>query len=399
MSIFCPADILLPAEKDLEKWAVIACDQFSSEPEYWAETARIVGDAPSALRLILPESELQSDNRERAEEIHRRMEEYLEKGLFRGYKNAYLYTERRLPDGSVRQGVIGMLDLEAYDYAPDTKAPVRATEQTVTERIPPRMQIREGAALELPHVLLLCDDPEDLLIGLLGRQKAAFPKLYDFELMQGGGQVCGWLLEGVVLRRLRERLDAYCAGRKLCYAVGDGNHSLATAKACWEQIKKEHAGEDLSDHPARYALVELENLHGPGERVEAIHRLVTGCDAEKLFSAAAAALESGEGATLRCLIGGQERLLHVSGNLPIARLQAFLDAWLSENAGTLDYIHGEDALRALAAREGSVGFLLPAMDKDSLFPAIEAGGVLPRKTFSMGSAREKRYYLEARKIQ
>lgn len=399
MSIFNPADILLPAEKNLEKWAVIACDQFSSEPEYWAETARIVGDAPSALRLILPESELGSDNRERAESIHKTMREYLEKGLFREYKNAYLYTERRLPDGRVRQGVIGMLDLEAYDYAPDTEAPVRATEATVTERIPPRMQIREGAALELPHVLLLCDDAEDLLIGLLGRQKAAFPKLYDFELMQGGGHVCGWLLEGVVLRRLRERLDAYCAGKKLCYAVGDGNHSLATAKACWERIKREHPGEDLADHPARYALVELENLHGPGERVEAIHRLVTGCDAEKLLDAAAKALDDGNGAELRCLAEGQERLLHVSGSLPIARLQAFLDAYLAENAGALDYIHGEDALRALAAKEGSVGFLLPAMDKESLFPAIEAGEVLPRKTFSMGSAREKRYYLEARKIQ
>ena len=399
MSIFCPADILLPAEKDLEKWAVIACDQFSSEPEYWAETEEIVGEAPSALRLILPESELGGNVRARAETIHKTMREYLEKGFFREFKNAYIYTERYLPDGSLRQGVIGMLDLEAYDYAPDTAAPVRATEATVTERIPPRMQIREGAALELPHVLMLCDDPEDLLIGLLGRQKAAFPKLYDFELMQGGGHVCGWLLEGVVLRRLRERLDAYCAGRKLCYAVGDGNHSLAAAKACWEQVKREHAGEDLSGHPARFALVELENLQGPAQRWEAIHRLVTGCDAGKLLDDAAAALDGPGGAELRCLFAGGERLLHVSGSLPIARLQAFLDAWLAENAGSLDYIHGEEALRGLAARAGSVGFLLPAMDKEALFPAIEAGELLPRKTFSMGSAREKRYYLEARRIR
>ena len=306
---------------------------------------------------------------------------------------------RTLSDGSIRRGLVGRVDLESYDYSPHAASPIRATERTVIERIPPRVKIREGASLELPHVLLLCDDAEDLLIGLLGRQKAAFPKLYDFELMQGGGHVCGWLLEGVVLRRLRERLDAYCAGKKLCYAVGDGNHSLATAKACWERIKREHPGEDLADHPARYALVELENLHGPGERVEAIHRLVTGCDAEKLLDAAAKALDDGNGAELRCLAEGQERLLHVSGSLPIARLQAFLDAYLAENAGALDYIHGEDALRALAAKEGSVGFLLPAMDKESLFPAIEAGEVLPRKTFSMGSAREKRYYLEARKIQ
>ena len=397
---FYPADILLPKGQDMTKWAVVACDQFTSEPEYWEAVERQVGDAPSTLRLILPEANLKAPNvDELIGEINASMEKYLAGGVFETLTDSLLYIERQQSDGTIRHGLIGMVDLDDYDFTPGSGALIRATEATVTERIPPRMQIREGAALELPHVLLLCDDPEDLLIGLLGRQKAAFPKLYGFELMQGGGQVRGWLLEGVVLRRLRERLDAYCAGRKLCYAVGDGNHSLATAKACWEQIKKEHAGEDLSGHPARYASVELENLHGPGQRWEAIHRLVTGCDAEKLFSAAAAALDDGAGAELRCVTGSGERVLHLSGSLPVARLQAFLDAYLSENAGSLDYIHGEDALRALAAREGSLGFLLPAMDKGVLFPAIEAGELLPRKTFSMGSAREKRYYLEARIIQ
>lgn len=400
MSIFQPADLLLPREEELEKWAVIACDQFSSEPAYWDETERIVGGAPSALRLILPEARLNAGAEVGG--IHRTMEEYLEKGLFREHKNAFVYVERTLADGSVRQGVVGMLDLEAYDYAPDATTPVRATEETVTERIPPRMHIRQGAALELTHVLLLCDDPEDLVIGLLSRQKAAFPKLYDFELMQGGGHVAGWLLEGVVARKLRERLEAYAAGRELVYAVGDGNHSLATAKACWEQLKREHPGEDLSACPARYALVELENLRSPAQKWEAIHRLVTGCDAPALLAAAAGALDAGEGTALIVLSGGKETILHLNGGdgvLPVARLQSFLDAYLCDHAGAIDYIHGEQALRTLAAGEDTVGFLLPATEKEALFPGIRAGGVLPRKTFSMGSAREKRYYLEARKIQ
>ena len=402
MSCFGPADILLPREELLEKWAVIACDQFSSEPEYWAETERIVGAAPSALRLILPEAELASAGAERIAAIHRSMEEYLQGGVFREYKNAFVYVERTLRDGSVRQGVVGMLDLEAYDYRADANTPVRATEETVTGRIPPRMQIRAGAALELPHALLLCDDAEDLLIGLLSRQKAAFPKLYDFELMQGGGHVAGWLVEGVVARRLRQRLDAYAAGRKLQFAVGDGNHSLATARACWEALKKERPGEDLSGHPARYALVELENLRSPAQRWEAIHRLVTGCNAKALITAVRRELDDGEGAPIVCLCGGEELKLFVStrdGVLPVARLQAMLDAWLREHAGSIDYIHGEAALRALCASEGAAGFLLPAPDKEALFPGIAAGGVLPRKTFSMGSAREKRYYLEARKLR
>ncbi len=402
MSVFQPADILIPREEDLEKWAVIACDQFSSEPEYWEETRRIVGDAPSALHLILPEAELGGQDEEKIGTAHAAMEAYLHRGLFREYKNAFIYVERRFADGSYRQGVMGMVDLEAYDFAPDAKTPVRATEETVAERIPPRMALRQGAALELPHALLLCDDPDDLLIGLLSRQKAAFPKLYDFELMQGGGRVSGWLLEGVVLRRLRERLDAYASGRELCFTVGDGNHSLATAKACWEKTKREHPGEDLSGHPARWALVELENLHGPGQRWEPIHRVITGCDAKALLGFLKERLDCGEGPAVTCLSGGRKSVLHIKtgdGQLPVAALQAALDAWLQTHGGSIDYIHGAEALRSLSAAQNAVGFLLPAMEKEALFPAVAAGGVLPRKTFSMGEAREKRYYLEARRIR
>ena len=399
MNIFQPADILLPKEELLDKWAVIACDQFSSEPDYWAETERIVGTSPSALRLILPEAQLGQNDEERAERIHQTMRDYLDAGIFRSYKNCFVYVERTLADGAVRQGVVGMLDLEAYDYRPGSASPVRATEQTVVERIPPRMRIREGAALELPHVLLLCDDKDDLLIGLLGRQKAALPKLYDFELMQGGGHIAGWLVEGVIARKLRERLDAYASGRALVFAVGDGNHSLATAKACWEKRKAEQP-DTPADHPARYALVELENLQSGAQRWEAIHRVVTDCDVDTLRKATIAALDDGAGAALTLIKGAEETVLRLdpARGDPVARVQEFLDAWLKENAGSIDYIHGEDSLRALASAEGALGFLLPAMAKEDLFPAVEAQGVLARKTFSMGSAREKRYYLEAREI-
>ena len=399
MNIFQPADILLPKEELLDKWAVIACDQFSSEPDYWAETERIVGDAPSTLRLILPEAQLGGNDAQRAETIHQTMRDYLGAGIFRSHKNCFVYVERTLADGAVRQGVVGMLDLEAYDYRPGAQSPVRATEQTVVERIPPRMRIREGAALELPHVLLLCDDKDDLLIGLLGRQKAALPKLYDFELMQGGGHIAGWLVEGVIARKLRERLDAYASGRELVFAVGDGNHSLATAKACWEKRKAEQP-DTPDEHPARYALVELENLQSGAQRWEAIHRLVTNCDVSALREATIAALDDGAGAALTLIAGTEEtpvRLDPAKGD-PVARVQEFLDAWLKENAGSIDYIHGDASLRALAAAEGALGFLLPAMAKEELFPTVEARGVLARKTFSMGSAREKRYYLEAREI-
>ena len=396
MTIFQSADILLPREDALGRWAVIACDQFSSEPGYWEETEKLVGNAPSALRLILPEARLGQDNTEAADSIHRRMEKYLQSGLFREYKNAFVYVERCLSDGSVRQGVVGMLDLECYDYAPDSKTPVRATEATVPERIPPRMRIREGAALELPHTLLLMDDPDDLVIGLVGRQKAALPKLYDFELMQGGGHIAGWLMEGVIARKLRERLDAYAKGRALVFAVGDGNHSLATAKACWEAYKAAHPG--VTEHPLRYALVELENLHSPAQKWEAIHRVVTSCDAERLIEGAKAALDTDAGEAVTLVSGERECVIHVPG-LALAAVQDFLDGYLKEHAGELDYIHGEESLRALAKGENAVGFLLPKMKKEELFPGVETLGALPRKSFSMGKAREKRYYLEARSLR
>ena len=410
MDIFSFADILLPREELMEKWAVIACDQFSSQPEYWRQTAEIAGDAPSALRLILPEAELGPDPSAQIRRIDETMLEYLQRGIFREYRDAFLYVERRLRNGMLRRGVVGKLDLERYDYGEKASTPVRATEKTVVERIPPRVKIRENAALELPHVLLLCDDERRAVIEALAREKETLPKLYDFELMEGGGRIEGRLVQGAAAESLRRRLEEYeeetrrrlegTGSEPVLYAVGDGNHSLATAKACWEQRKAR--GADPESDPARFALVELENLRDECQQFTPIHRILRQTDPEALLRDAEAEICAPGGRALPWIAGTREGVLYLDpgkGASPVGILQDFLDRWLQSHPGQIDYIHGDGALRAMAAEEGAVGFLLPAMDKAQLFRVISAGGVLPRKTFSMGHATEKRYYVEARKIR
>ena len=301
-----------------------------------------------------------------------------------------------------------MVDLEQYDYSGEVDAAVRATEQTVSERIPPRMAVRRGAALELPHVLLLCDDERQEVIETLTRRKEQLKKLYDFDLMLGGGHLAGWLVDGEEKQALEARIAAYehrerqkHPGARLLYAVGDGNHSLATAKACFEELKAQHPDQDFSRHPARYALCELNNIHDSSQVFEPIHRIVKHCDTEKLIRDLSERFDTAEGTPVPWVSGGKNGMLRIpeEGDLiPLALLQRELDRWLTENDGELDYIHGDAALDALEHEQGRVGFRLPAIDKESLFPGILSGGVLPRKTFSMGEAEEKRYYLEARKI-
>ena len=280
--------------------------------------------------------------------------------------------------------------------------------------IPPRMAVRRGAALELPHVLLLCNDDRRQLIEPVGERKANLPRLYAFNLMLGGGHVEGWLVSGEEKRQLDGRIAAYEAREqekhpkeKLLYAVGDGNHSLATAKACFEEQKARHPGADWTASPARYALCELNNIHDPVQVFEPIHRIVKRCDADLLIRDASEAFpegadrNGGKGGTEIPWLSGERkgRLLIPAGTeLPLQPLQDFLDRWLSRNAGELDYIHGEEALAAMSGEPGCVGFRLPPIPKEALFPGILSGGVLPRKTFSMGEAEEKRYYLEARRI-
>ncbi len=402
-TIFSSADILLP-KRNLNQWAVIACDQFTSQPEYWEEVERLTAAYPSSAKIVLPEVRLHKATENSIRQIHETMQRYLLDDLFRLYPDAFVYTERSLKNGSVRRGLIGKLDLEQYDYSGKTDAAVRATEKTVTERIPPRMAVRRGAAIELPHILLFCDDDRKRIIEPLAARKASFPKLYDFELMLGGGHIAGWLIAGEEKEKLSHHISEYeyaerekHPGQALLYAVGDGNHSLATAKACYEEQK---AGNE-SGITARYSLCELNNIHDEELRFEPIHRIVKHCDPDALIAAAEREFCDIEGSKILWRSGKKSGSLRVSRKreiLPLAWLQAFLDSWLQTHAGELDYIHGEKALSSMEDADDSIGFCLPVIGKEELFPAILAGGVLPRKAFSVGEAEEKRYYLEARRI-
>jgi len=411
MNIFRPADILLPNGADLEKWAVIACDQFTSDPEYWCRVRRFAGEDPSVIHMILPEAELESHGPESINVINANMDRYLNESLFREYPGSYIYVERTLENGMIRPGLVGMVDLEAYDYRPGSVSPVRATERTVLERIPPRKMVRKDASLEFPHVLMLCDDDEFRLIEPIGTIKDSLPKIYDFDLMEDGGHITGWLVTGEHAAAFDAIFAAYSAdyhekyadleGESVLLAVGDGNHSLATAKSCYEDLKTANPGVDLSAHPARFALVELENIHDPSLVFEPIHRILSEVDREKLLRDIQTVCAP-DGHKVQCVLADQVIELSLDrtrGELAVAVLQEFLDRWLVENPGKIDYIHGEDEIARLAAAEDAVGFLLPPMEKHSLFRGVIADGVLPRKTFYMGHAREKRYYLEGRKIK
>ena len=402
--VFGAADVLLPRVNEMEKWAVVACDQFSSEPEYWARVRRETEGAPSALNLILPEAELGAlDEQERIAQIHAAMRAYLAQGVFEKYERAFVYVERTLVSGAVRRGVIGMVDLERYDYRAGAQAAVRATEKTVVERIPPRMAIRQGAAVELPHVLLLCDDERRALIEPLTLKKDSLPLLYDFELMEHGGRIAGYLVQGGEARALEACIDDYEArcmeSSGLCYAVGDGNHSLAAAKACYEAQKAAQDG--AQDNLARFALVELENIRDDAQVFEPIHRIVTGVEPEALLSALEERCGAAQGHRVAWIAGERRGSVTLSAGispLAVGVLQGFLDEYLAAHGGQIDYIHGEDVLERLAQRPDAVGFLLPPMEKGQLFDGVVKDGSLPRKTFSMGHACEKRYYLEARRI-
>ena len=412
MSIFASADILLPKVDSLEKWAVIACDQFTSQPEYWQRVRALVGDAPSTLRLVLPEAELGMDDDARAGEIDAEMTKLLNSGRFCEYRGVMVYVERTLLSGKVRKGLVGAVDLEAYDYGAGSTSAIRASEKTVVERIPPRKKVRQNAPLELPHVLLLCDDDERVLIEPIAAARDSLPKLYDFDLMEGGGHIAGWLVQGEIAEAFERRLAAYAetvgkkydglSGASVLFAVGDGNHSLATAKACYEDQKRGLSQEDALALPSRWALVELENIHDEAQAFEPIHRLVLTEEPEALLARMRREIGADAGYPIQWIAGEKSGTICLDerrGPLPVAILQEFLDAYMSERPCGIDFIHGEEALRQLASREGAVGLMLPAIDKGGLFRGIVANGVLPRKSFSMGHAQEKRYYLEARKIR
>lgn len=385
----------MPDVEDISRWAVIACDQFTSQPDYWDKVSEIVGGSPSAYRLILPEARLKDDNSEEISRINSAMNEYLTQNIFTEYKNAYVYVEREMIDGSIRRGIVGVIDLEEYDYRHDTTPMIRATEKTVSERIPPRKMIRRNSPLELSHVILLCDDEKREIIEPLRFAKHSMPKLYDFDLMMNGGHIQGWLVRGDSRRALNMRIDSYIKRKSreysLVFAVGDGNHSLAAAKACYED-----------GITSRYAMAELENIYDDAVKFEPIHRIVKGVEFDGFIRDVKENIcTEGDSWPIRFYSHGEKGTIQISkskGVSPLSVLQNYLD----EKGCEIDYIHDTEALKKLSDEEGNIGFELPAFDenaKSNFFREISESGVLPRKAFSMGHATEKRYYLEARKIQ
>lgn len=389
---FSPADILLP-KTNFENWSVIACDQYTSEPEYWQNVKTAAGDKPSALNIILPEVYLSADNSEKIEKINQNMQKYLENDIFTEYKDSLIYVERIQSDGKLRRGIVGKIDLECYDYRSGSDAEIRATEQTVLSRIPPRVEIRKNAPLEMPHVMLLFDDVKDRIFSYLAENKGAFKTVYDFTLMCNAGSIKGYLLNEEakqtvlsMLGELKEQKDGFL------FCVGDGNHSLATAKECYNQNKNE-----LN----RYALCEIVNIHDKALEFEPIYRVVFGADPEKLIDEFIKA--TGEGSQkFTCVYGDKTREISVkpTAKLAVGTLQTFLDEYAKNHPEVeIDYIHGTESLKKLASRENAVGFIFDGMQKSELFDAVNADGSLPRKTFSMGHADDKRFYIEARKIK
>lgn len=418
--VFNTADILLPKNCDLTAFSVVACDQYTSEPDYWNNVKTLVSDKPSTLNMVFPEIYLKTADFDKTiADINSSMRNYINNGVFEETKNSCIYIERKLSNGSVRKGIIGVVDLECYDYSVGAQSEIRATEGTVLDRIPPRVLIRQDALLELPHVMLLIDDREKTVIEPLECKKTTFKTAYNFKLMQNSGELQGYFLDensisGVFdgLNRLADEElfnKRYDVNDKqiLLFAVGDGNHSLATAKKCYMNLKEAIGNEKAMEHPARFALAEIVNLHDNSLEFEAIHRVIFGIDSDDLMSElrkyyVISDNKADNSQELTVVIGNDIRKIYITNptlNLAVGSLQEFIDKYLSTHSGEVDYIHGDDVVRNLCSEHSnSIGFILPSMDKNNLFKTVILDGALPRKTFSMGEACDKRFYLEARKI-
>ena len=410
MAVFQSADLLIPWEELLEDWAVIACDQFTSQPEYWRAVKERVGKKPSAYHIVYPEVELGEDEQERIASINAHMREYLNGTVFRRFPNAYLYIERTLLDGSVRRGLVGVVDLEEYDFQNGSLSAVRATEETVPARIPARVKVRSEAVLETSHVIMMMDDTKGVVLDWLEAKRASLPLLYSVELMQGGGHIEGRLVRDTDAADLGVRIESYEAesaahfynmGKKpLLYAVGDGNHSLAAAKTCWEALKLREPEVVGTAHPARFAMVELQNLRDDCQKFEPIHRVLTEVSTRALLNEAEDICAPG-GLPVDWQAGERQGMLFLDrarGEMQAAIRQPLLDRYLKDHKGKIDYIHEEETALMLSRKADAIAFLLPAIKKDGFFRSIAAGGVLPRKSFSLGHAQEKRYYIECRRI-
>lgn len=368
-NIFTPADILLPKPgTDMTKWAVVACDQFSAQPEYWQALDDFVGGAPSSLRLMLPEAYLgAADVEARKAAMAEEMKKYMVGNIFQNIPDSYIFVERTLPNGKVRRGLVGKIDLEAYDWTAGSDSPVRSTEATVPERLPTRVELRREAVIEMPHIVLFMDDVEDSVLG--GAKPGEV--LYDFDLYDGGGHIRGSRITGAAAEKVLAAINALPGEIK--FAMGDGNHSLAAAKNRWEELKA--AGAPM-DHPARYALAELENLRDEAVEFYPIHRVVFDTD---------------EGGFIKELSGRD------TGEL-VAEADAFCKDYIAAHGGHVDYIHGEAEAKEMGSRPGCGAVLLPTLPKGELFGHIQTHGNYPKKSFSVGHSLDKRWYLECRKI-
>ena len=414
-----PSDIYLPdfSKTDGNKWATVACDQFTSQPEYWEKAKSIVKDSPSALNVILPEAYL-SEAEERIPKINKTMIEYLSDVLV-CHKSTLIYLERTQSDGKIRRGIVGAVDLEEYDYSKGSQSLIRATEGTVLDRIPPRVKIRCDAEIELPHIMILIDDAEKTVIEPICEKSSGYKTAYDFDLMLGGGHVVGKFIPESDTEQINAALACLATSDKmlekdgincapLLFAMGDGNHSLATAKSLYETLKQEIGEEKAKEHPARYALCEIVNLHDEALEFEPIYRVVFGVEPKKFVS------ELEEYAQKLCGASDAEQVINyvygdVTGQivikspeceLTVGSVQEFLDGYVKEHKGVeVDYIHGLDSVYALAQKENTVGLTFDGMGKNQLFRTVICDGALPRKTFSMGHAEDKRYYIECRKIK
>lgn len=373
--------VLVPADGiDTSRFAVIACDQFSTDPSYWDGVEKLVGTAPSAFRLILPEARLKTETEQEPKKIAQRMQSYLDAGVLADIGECLVFVQRATSTG-VRRGLVMALDLEQFDYRPGAKGLIRATEATVTERLPARIEIRRQAPLELPHIMALIDDQGDALMGALEASLPELKQIYDFELMQGGGRITGYqVADEVLLAMVAEELEYLMSKSSgMLYAIGDGNHAFAAARACWEERRQTLTPEQQKNDPARYCLCEIVNIYDPALAFEPIHRALLNVDP--------AAVQREIGFDANC-------------PPPLERLQSMLDQWLANHPeAELEYIHGEAECRALCNAPDRLAIILPEFDKRLLFDLVRRFGALTRKSFSLGSARDKRYYLEARRIK
>ena len=400
-TIFNKTDILLPKQGvDLTKWTVIACDQFTSDLAFWGRVESQVGDQPSTLHMILPEAWLGPvDEAVRTREINRTMAKYLAEDLFDKLESSLIYVERTLRNGKMRRGVVGAIDLEQYDVRPMSRSVMRGTERIIASRLPARVDIRREAALELPHVLTLIDDPAGEIIEGIP-QMEGLTKLYDFDLMENCGHLTGYRLRGDTADRVAAAINALPL-----ILVGDGNHSLVAAKMAWDEKKADFSEAERRHHPARFALVEINNVHKASLEIEPIHRIVFHAQGDLIdaFLTSNPHVVSGEaeGYTIRYIDRGKRGAFTIQNRTvgeTIDILQEFLDAYVEEEGGEIDYIHGDQELAELAGRPDSVAFFMPPIAKSDLFDSVARGGVFPKKSFSMGDGQDKRHYLECRVI-